>query len=86
VPVFALWPSGTEAGAVVWIDAESETQARRLLSANLHTHAAAMDRMAFYCVADDSHAPPPGVIVTDCGRTFPISLPVRSSARLHSQA
>lgn len=70
MPVFALWSSGTERCAVVWISAETETDARRLISATLETHAAATDPMAFHCVQDDSHDPPPGVIVTDAGRTY----------------
>ena len=70
MPVFALLSlAAGDYMPTVWINAESELEARRLASLNLATHSGALNRAEFMCYRDKSHDPPPGVIVTDGGKT-----------------
>ena len=73
MPVFALVSlAAGDYMPTVWINAETELEARRLASLNLATHSGARDRSEFLCIRDKSHDPPPGVIVSDCGKTHTI--------------
>ena len=73
MPVFALVSlAAGDYMPVIWIKAESEPEARRLVSLNLTTHSGALDRAEFLCIRDKSHDPPPGVIVSDSGKTHTI--------------
>ena len=73
MPVFALVSLAPgDYLPTVWINAETELDARRLASLNLATHSGALDRAEFLCIRDKSHDPPPGVIVSDGGKTHTI--------------
>ena len=69
MPVFALVSLAPgDYMPTVWINAETELEARRIASRNLASHSDALDREEFMCVSDAN--PPPGVNVIDGGKTI----------------
>lgn len=72
MPIFAIMPSGERDVPTVWVDAETEREARRLVSMNVESHSEAADETEFECVRDDRQSPPPGVILSDGGITHTV--------------
>ena len=73
MPVFALVSLAPgDYMPTIWINAETELEARRIAALNLATHSDALDPAEFMCVRDYTHDPPAGVILTDGGKTHTI--------------
>ena len=75
MPTFAVMPARDVSAPTVWVLAETEAEARRLVSLNVDTHSAAQDRSVFICVEDTTYEPPPGVIIGEDGRTRTVIRP-----------
>ena len=57
-----------------WVLAESPDEARTLVALNVASAAAARDEALFDCLVDDTRTPPVGMIHSDSGEAFMVSL------------